>query len=321
MTVQKVATPQLATKDNAEDGFELADGAGVHGYSGESGFDGVLKTRRPVQQPLKPVEAPQYQTSSQKFSFGGFLGQGLMNGLFTGIGNSLLGGASSLFGNVFGGLGDKLSSLFGGMSNPLGNLFSGTNSFFNTNSFKSWGPLNNVFGKDSSFATFIGKKAVDLTKDVAKKTIDAVSGGDSALTGGSGFGGMSKETEKKFWNLYFMKNILNGSKEAGKKQEEAMKQELKNMGVNVPEKTGAPDMPTIWDFWAYSEALKAGVPPLLAKKMMLGVNVDAKELAAETKKYKAAGGAATEEAKATEASTQTAKASTPDAKANSSEFV
>ena len=145
------------------------------------------------------------------------------------------------------------------------------------------GPLGDLFKGDNTFSTMVKNSFNKTTNSVGNKMIDAIKEGVGE-GGGKGLGKMSKETEKKFWDIYFMKNILNGSKEAWKAQEKAMKKALKDAGVNVPDDSNSHvDLPSMWDLWAMSEGKKIDAPPYLVKTMLGGQ----KATEAEKKEYEA----------------------------------
>ncbi|MBX7114217.1 MAG: hypothetical protein K1X64_07760 [Myxococcaceae bacterium] len=188
--------------------------------------------------------------------------------------------ASSLGGSLFGN--NTVTGFFGddGSKSTSSNFFNDSTS---APSNSELGPLGDLFKGDNTFSTMVKNSFNKTTNSVGNKMIDAIKEGVGE-GGGKGLGKMSKETEKKFWDIYFMKNILNGSKEAWKAQEKAMKKALKDAGVNVPDDSNSHvDLPSMWDLWAMSEGKKIDAPPYLVKTMLGGQ----KATEAEKKEYEA----------------------------------
>ncbi len=79
-----------------------------------------------------------------------------------------------------------------------------------------------------------------------------------------------KELENALFNLDMMRNLFNMMEEGSKKMIEEMKKALRKMGLEVPEEVSVPGLATMWDQWAYREAVKLGMPEEDAKKRFLG---------------------------------------------------
>lgn len=246
MSIPKIGTAKPGQKSADEGKVDKAAAAPSTGFTGSSGFDA----------------GPAVKVSTQKLSID--LG-------------GILGSAGTSFGSGLGS--DAVSSLLGPSEGVSGDFLGaakaamGVTGIFGENSNDTLGPLGTVFKGDSVFGNVITKGFNNLTSSLGRKVMDTVKGGlaeGMSNKPGAGLDGMSKEVEKKFWDIYFMKNILNGSKEAQKEQEKAMKKALKDMGVNVPDDAGHADVPTVWDFWAYDAAKRAGVKDDFAKWKFIG---------------------------------------------------
>ncbi len=223
-----------------------------NGFSGSSSFSS---------------EGPQLKATSSALlglDLGG-IAQGALGGLGSSMGGEL---ASSLGGSLFGN--NTVTGFFGG---SLGG--SSISNFFNDSTSapgnSQLGPLGDLFKSDNMFGKLVKDSFKKTTNSVGNKVIDTIKEGLGENKPGTGLGKMSKETEKKFWDIYFMKNILNGSKEAWKAQEKAMKKALKDSGVNVPDDGNShADLASMWDMWAMSEGKKIGAPAYLVKTMLGG---------------------------------------------------
>jgi|CXWL01.1.fsa_nt_gi hypothetical protein len=254
MSIPKIGAGKPGQKSADGGTADKAAATPSSGFTGSSGFD----------------SAPQPKLSTQKLSID--IG-GMLNNAIPMMGQGAGRAAGGMLGEQIFGTGSAINGLFDAAKGAVG--LGGSPAASGSSANDSWGPLGKLFDSDPAFSREIGQGFNNFTNSLGASAFKAIKEGIAEGSGtssksGKGIDGMSKEVEKKFWDIYFMRSILNGSKKAQEEQEKAMKKALKDMGVNVPDDAGHADVPTTWDFWACHAAIKAGVKEDFAKWKFIG---------------------------------------------------